>query len=119
MVYFYIHRYPELQERRHEIVSTLCDFAEGTVKLGVQSRDMAVSLKYLEKKRPEWSNKQTVEHTGNIGVVAGLLSKDDILKLSDADLAKVMAVRQSELAALPSASGDNGADDVRRDRDRE
>jgi hypothetical protein len=53
-----------------------------------------------------WRNKQTVEHTGTLNLTAGLLSKEEIAKMSDDDLKKLTMVRKAELAALE-------ADDVR------
>jgi hypothetical protein len=39
-LYNYLQRYPELQEYRREIVATLNDFAESTVKQALKARDM-------------------------------------------------------------------------------
>jgi hypothetical protein len=60
----------------------------------------------LENHHPVYGRKQTIEHTGTVAVQAGVMSKDEIAALSDADLQKMIAVRKAELAGL-------GADDVR------
>jgi hypothetical protein len=85
------------------------DFAESTVKLGVFARDWAATVKWLENRHPDWTKKQIVEHAGNIHLTAGLMSKDEIAKMSDEDLQKFRTVRRAELAKVMEA----GADDVR------
>jgi hypothetical protein len=67
-----------------------------------------------EKIDPAWRNKQTIEHTGTVGVVPGLLSKDEILKLSDAELDKMDRALSLQVTAL-QAKVKTGADDVRSD----
>jgi hypothetical protein len=58
---------------------------------------------------PVYGRKQTMEHTGSVNLTAGLMSKDDIAKMSDEDLQKFRTVRRAELAKIVEA----GADDVR------
>jgi hypothetical protein len=81
---------------------------------GQHDKDVSTSIRVLEQNDPVWRNKQTVEHTGNIGILAALLSKDEIKHLSNEDLQKMRSVRKIELAAL-KAEVDTGADDVRGD----
>jgi hypothetical protein len=99
-VYAYLQRYPELQECRRSIVSTLSDFAESTVKIALKSRDMDATWKWLWQKHPEWTNKQIVEHMGTLNLTAGLMSKEEIRQLNNEDLQKLRTVRKAELAAL-------------------
>jgi hypothetical protein len=70
-----------LQEYRRSIIAAMNDFAESTVKRAVRAREMGPTYKWLEKKHPAWSNKQTIEHTGTIGVQAGLMTKAEIAAL--------------------------------------
>jgi hypothetical protein len=84
------------------------------VKQAVWAREMPATFKWLEKKHPDWTNKQTVEHTGNINLTA--LSKAEIAAMSDEDLKKLSMVRKAELAALEAdhvrseAGGPAGSD---------
>jgi uncharacterized protein (DUF2132 family) len=71
----------------------------------------ARSLCRARTNHPVYSRKQTIEHTGTVGVQAGLMTKEQIAAMSDDDLQKMIAVRKAELAGL-------GADDVR-DADRD
>jgi hypothetical protein len=112
-IYRYLDRHPELQERRTEVVAMLCDKARANVDRDVADLgNVRTSIRVLENNDPAWRNKQTVEHTGTLNLTAGLLSKEDILKLSDAELDKLERVRTLKLAALQD-TGETGADDVR------
>jgi hypothetical protein len=54
-VYNYIGRYPELQEHRKDIVATMNDFAESTVKQRVCAREWAGTKTWLETHHPAYS----------------------------------------------------------------
>jgi hypothetical protein len=105
-VYNYIGRYPELQEHRKSIVATMNDYAESTVKQKVHAREWAATKTWLENNHPSYGRKQTIEHTGTVGLVPGLLSKDEILKLSDTELDKMDRALSLELAALQTEAVD-------------
>jgi hypothetical protein len=81
-------------------------FAESTVKQAVWAREMGPTFKWLEKKHPDWSNEQTIEHTGTIGVQAGLMTKAEIAAMSDDDLKRLSVVRKKELDDVQSEIAD-------------
>jgi hypothetical protein len=95
-VYDYLKRYPELQEYRRSIVATLNDFAESTVKQAIKARDWAATMKWLERRHPEWTKKQVIEHTGSLAVAAGVMSAAEIAALSDEQLQRLITVRKLE-----------------------
>jgi hypothetical protein len=96
-VHRYIERYPELQEHRKAIIATMNDFAESTVKQAVWAREMGPTFKWLEKKHPEWTNKQILEHAGTLNLTAGLMTKAEIAPLSDDELQRLIAVRKNAI----------------------
>jgi Bacterial regulatory protein, Fis family len=120
-IHNYIDKGPELQQHRGEVLAMLCDSARSNVYEDVvYEKNVRTSITVLEKNDPAWRNKQTVEHTGTIGVQAGVMSKDEIAALSDDDLQKMIAVRKAEqddvrsrisriTAAGPTAGGDSDA----------
>jgi hypothetical protein len=57
---------------------------------------------------PDWSNEQTIEHTGTIGVQAGLMTKAkaEIAAMSDDDLKRLSVVRKKELDDVQSEIAD-------------
>jgi hypothetical protein len=129
-LYNYLARYPELQEHRKDIVATMNDFAESTVKQRVQAREWAGTKTWLENNHPKYTRKQIIEHTGAVGVMPGMMTKDEILQLSDAELDKMDRALSLELATLQTEVVDvtvnnkmlqaskTGADDVRGDDER-
>jgi hypothetical protein len=102
-IHDYINRYPELQEHRSEVIEMLCDEARSNVYEDVMyHKNVRTSIRMLENSDPVWRNKQTIEHTGTVGVVPGMMSKDEILKLSDAELDKM----DRALSSMPPPSSD-------------
>jgi hypothetical protein len=71
-----------LKQHRRATVETLNDFAESTVKQLVKDRDWGATMKWLQQRHPEWTKKQLIEHMGTVGVVPGLLPKDEIAKMN-------------------------------------
>jgi hypothetical protein len=93
----YIEKYPELQQHRGEVLAMLCDSARANVYEDVvYEKNVRTSMTVLEKNDPAWRNKQTIEHTGTVGVQAGIMSKDEIAALSDEELQRLIAVRKIE-----------------------
>jgi hypothetical protein len=113
-IHWYIRQYPELQQHRRDVIAMVCDKARSNVYEDVVvEKNVRTSMTVLEKNDPAWRNKQTIEHTGTVGVVPGLMSKDEIRQLSNDDLQKMRTVRKIELAALKAETVNMGADDVR------
>jgi hypothetical protein len=73
--YWYIDKYPELQTHRKSIVAAMNDMAESTVKHAVAAKQIGPAMKWLEKHHPDWTNKQTIEHTGSVNLTAGLIPR--------------------------------------------
>jgi hypothetical protein len=92
----------ELQRHRKQIVAAMNDMAKSMVKHAVAEKQIGPSLKWLEKRHPDWSNKQTIEHTGSVNLTAGLMTKAEIEALSDAELMPDFDARPSWTIRLPS-----------------
>jgi hypothetical protein len=100
-IYNFIRNNPELHDFRYHVIGAVCDRAQEVVFDAVDSRDVQTSLKVLGTLHPAWKNKQTVEHQGT---VQHSLHRDDvmssaqILAMAEADLQKMIAVREAERA---------------------
>jgi hypothetical protein len=92
-IHDYINRYPELQEHRGEVLEMVCDDARSNVYEDVViHKNVRTSIRVLENSDPVWRNKQTVEHTGTLNLTAGLMSKEEIARMSDDELQRMIAV---------------------------
>jgi hypothetical protein len=100
-IYNFIRNNPELHDFRYHVIGAVCDRAQEVVFDAVDSRDVQTSLKVLGTLHPAWKNKQTVEHHGTVQhSLAGqdVMTAEQIAAMSDADLKKMIAVREAERA---------------------
>ena len=100
-LYNYIQAYPELQEFRREILAAVCDQARAVVYKSVGDNNVRTSVEVLKSQDPNWKPKQTVEHHGTVQhSLQGqeVMPAAQILAMAEADLKKMIAVRESERA---------------------
>jgi predicted transcriptional regulator len=102
-IHHYVERYPELgEELKREVMAMMCDRARDVVFEAVdQKKDVRTSIHVLATHEPGWQPKQNIEHTGTVQhALAGaeLMSREQIAAMPDAELKKMIAVREAECA---------------------
>jgi len=102
-IYEYTQRYPELgPELKAEVIAMMCDRARDVVFEAVdEKKDVRTSVHVLATHEPGWQPKQNIEHTGTVQHAlqgAELMSREQIAAMPDAELKKMIAVREAECA---------------------
>jgi predicted transcriptional regulator len=102
-IHNYIERYPELgAELKAEVIAMMCDRARDVVYKAVDVKeDVRTSVHVLATHEAGWQAKQNIEHTGTVQHSlqgAELMSREQIAAMPDAELKKMIAVREAECA---------------------
>jgi predicted transcriptional regulator len=103
-IHNYVERYPELlgPELRAEVIAMMCDRARDVVYKAVDIKeDVRTSVHMLATHEAGWQAKQNIEHTGTVQHAlqgAELMSREQIAAMPDAELKKMIAVREAECA---------------------
>src|SRR6478609_7308711 len=107
----YIERYPELlgQDLKAEVIAMMCDRARDVVFKAVdQKEDVRTSVHMLRTHEAGWEPKQSVEHTGVVQYAlqgGELMSREQIAAMPDAELKKMIVVREAECADAGTNAG--------------
>lgn len=84
-LYDYCHAHPEYTDRKELLKQNVKMRAKVNVAERIEFGDIDASKWYLERKDPEFSNKQKIEHSGEINNPFAALSEKELKQLVELD----------------------------------